>query len=162
MQKNRKIDEAIKTAFRQGRFVAIYLAGPADLVPRKMGDNYGARPVKIGHTSSYKDSISDVLDGASPFWEQRMFLRVWVSGKENAKTLEGHLRGRWEGFSAISKLRKSWIDMGPDFDETLCELEIRGAAAVLGIKCWSDHELTLHLGEIVHAKMKRRAERMRA
>ena len=156
------IDEHVREVFRRQAFTAVYVAGPSEIVPKRIGDNRGSRPIKIGHTGALRDTISDVLDGAAPFVSQRVLFRVWVEGKANAKNLEAYLRARCEGFSSVNKLRKAWIDMGPDFDETMFELEVRAAAEVIGVKCWNDDGLYLHMAEIVHAEMKRTAERMKA
>jgi hypothetical protein len=152
----KSIDDHVRAVFRKKAFTAVYVAGPSKLV--WVSDNRKSRPIKLGHSAALKDTISDVLDGAAYQAPQRVLFRIWVMGKPAAKLLEDHLRARAEGLAAVNKLRKAWVDMGPDFDESMFELEVRSAAETLGLQCWNDDELYFHMAEIVMKKMKNTAE----
>lgn len=152
------IDDAVLGVFRREKFVAVYVAGPLSPVARYPGDNRLGRPVRIGHTAALTtDEISRKFDTASAYWPQGVLFRVWVKGKTAAQELEEYLRARYTGFDA---LRRNWVEMGPDWDHALGELDVRAAAGALGLQCWSDEELVKHLGMIVQDEMKRAAQRM--
>lgn len=146
-----RIEVHIRRIFDRQQFVSVYVAGPTRSV--WVSDNKRSRPVTIGHSAALRDTISDVLDRGAYQAPQRVLFRTWVKGKGAARELEDYLRAKLEGFSAVNKLRKSWIDAGPDFDETMFELEVRAAAEVLGFQCWNDDELYFHMAELVREDM---------
>lgn len=139
----RRLSPQFLRLFRADDYTALYVAGPLEIVPRRMGDNRGGRPVRIGVTASLDDTVTPIADGWSPFWECRIHFRLWTRGDVFAKRILAAVQeiGAARGEGA----RKSWIDFGPDYDPSLFEMELHGIAADLSIKAWDDHALMAHL-----------------
>lgn len=155
--RRKDIDDAVMREFRAADFCALYVAGPIDLVPRKMGDNRGGRPIKIGLTRSMQDTISANMDGASPYWEQRMLFRVWVEGHATARRLESLVLDALVN-GAEERLRKSYHEMGAEFDTAFFEMEVHNIAMVNAITAYDDDSMMIALARRVHGKMARRAK----
>lgn len=145
--KKKDLDDAVRRVFRRHEFCAVYVAGPSEVVPRKMGDNRGGRPIKLGITRALEDTISSHLDGASAYYEQRVLFRVWVQSFPVARKLEG-LVIQALGVNAEG-LRKAFWDMGADFQLEFFEMEIHTIAQCNGIKTWDDDSLFFDLAHEV-------------
>lgn len=154
--KKRHIDEAVLREYRDGDYAAIYVAGPGEVVPKRMGDNRGARPIRIGITKHMTDEVVRKMDDASPTFEQRILIRLWVRGHAKAKRLEALIRERLGEIG--EHLRKSYTDMGPDFDVAYFELELRYLAEAEGIETYDDETMMRDLARRVKKRMARVAE----
>jgi len=137
--RKKQIDDAVMRVFRRHEFCAVYCAGSVEPVAKRIGENRGAWPIKIGLTRALEDTISSGLDGASPFWEQRVLFRVWVKTFERGRQLERLVLGALSGSAEAA--RKSFWDMGPDFQREFFEMEIHTIAQVNGIESWDDDSL---------------------
>ena len=156
MSKRWHIDEAVLREYRAGDYAAIYVAGPGEVVPKRMGDNRGARPIRIGITRHMSDEVVRKMDDASPTYEQRVLIRLWIRGHEKAKRLETLIRARLGDIS--EHLRKSYHDMGPEFDPAWFELELRYLAEAEGIETMDDDSMMRDLARRVKKRMTRVAE----
>lgn len=150
------IDDAVRRVFRRHEYCAVYVAGPNDVVPRKMGDNRGGRPIKLGITRALEDTISSHLDGASAYYEQRVLFRVWVKSFPIARRLEG-LVIEALGVNAEG-LRKAFWDMGPEFQREFFEMEIHTIAQCNGIETWDDDSLFYDLAREVKREFARKGK----
>lgn len=155
--RRKAIDEAVVREFRAVDFCAVYVAGPTDVVARKIGDNMGGRPIRVGLTRSMQDTITANLDGASPYWEQRMLFRVWVIGHSAAKRLESIVLEALQ--TDNDRLRKSYYEMGAEFDAAFFEMEIHQLAMVNAIEAFDDDSMMLELARRVRVKMQKRGKR---
>lgn len=152
-----KIQEHWRRIFRREKFHALYVAGHTEAIYRYPGDNMGSIAVKIGMTGALQDTISDVMDGASPYCVSRVFFRLWFQNRATAKQISDYLRARHLGFSDIT-LRKSWLHMVPDqWDSAMFELEIRKIAEDLDLECWTDEGLEGHIAGLLFKEMRRKA-----
>lgn len=156
MSKRTRVDEAVLREFREGDYAAVYVAGPAEIVPKRMGDNRGSRPIRIGITRHMSDEVVRKMDDASPFYEQRLLIRLWVRGSAKAKRLETLIRERLG--EVAEHLRKSYHDMGSDFDVAYFELELRFLAEAEGIETHDDDSMMRDLARRVKKRMARVAE----
>lgn len=135
-----------KPGDRAPAFAALYVAGPAHPVSKRIGDNRGCWPIKFGVTQAWQDQITNMLDGSAPLYWQGMLFRVWCSTPTSAQLLESLVRSDlpddWE------PLRKAWVDFGPELDVTALEKAIRRIATDHNIRTWNDVELVKHLKSI--------------
>ncbi len=154
--RQKKIDDAVMRVFRRHEFCAVYCAGSVEPVAKRIGDNRGAWPVKIGLTRALEDTISSGLDGASPFWEQRVLFRVWVKTWARGRTLEREVLKALQGSS--EQARKSFWDMGPDFQREFFEMEVHTIAQCNGIETWDDDSLMVEMAREVKREFERRGK----
>jgi hypothetical protein len=137
------LPEHLKKHMRDGGFAALYVAGPKVVVAKRLGDNRGCRPIKIGITTAWVDTISNNLDGASALYPQGVLFRLWCSNTGRAKFLEMQIGGYIAKHS--DPLRKAWCDLGPDLNIVRFQKAIRQVATDHGIVTWSDGELIDYL-----------------
>lgn len=124
-------------------FAALYAAGPKHPIPKRMGDNRGCRPVRLGVSQVWVDEITRKLDAGSPTHWQGMLFRVWCPSVTSAKILESLVK---QDLSAgFEPMRKDWIDFGPNLDVPALERAIRRVASDHNIKTWTDAEILEHL-----------------
>lgn len=128
------------------KFSALYVAGPKEIVARRIGDNRGARPIKVGVVESWKDEITRKLDAASPLWWNGVLFRVWCPSRRHADKLMRVIMEELEDHS--DPLRKEWLDLGPQLNTQALESAIRLKAKDVGISTWNDVELVEHLKEL--------------
>lgn len=145
----------LKRAFDHFAPAAVYVAGPREIIPRYMGDNMGGRPIRIGRTGSFKDTISSSLNSASPYWWQGVLFRVWLRHEVDAVILADHLPGLVA--ERGGKARPGWLDLGVEADIDILELEAHDLARRLKMQAWDDDGLIDELNRI----RRRDAMRMR-
>lgn len=143
MMKVAALPEYLKAEMRRQQFAAVYVAGPNEIIATRIGDNRGARPIRIGITTSWADGITNGMNGASSICWQGLLWRVWVQTIERAKMLESLVNGSMTDVS--DPMRLSWSNMGPEFDLKKFSEAIRQAATDYNIRTWSDDELHTHL-----------------
>ena len=154
--RRKEIDDAVMRVFRRNEYCAVYCAGSIEPVAKRIGDNRGAWPIKIGLTRSLEDTISSGLDGASPFYEQRVLFRVWVRTFERGRRLERLVLGALSGSAEAA--RKSFWDMGPDFQREFFEMEVHTLAMCHGIECWDDDALMVEMAREVKRDFQKRGK----
>jgi hypothetical protein len=131
---------------RESAFCALYVAGPAHSVSKRIGDNMGCWPIRFGTTGAWQDEITSRLEWASPIYWQGLLFRVWCSSVTSAQVLESLVRAELE--DRYDGLRKAWVDFGPNLDVQELERAIRLVAADHGIQTWNDAELVKHLEKL--------------
>jgi hypothetical protein len=147
MSKRPPLPKELKRIIRG--WAALYVAGPVCVVPKRVGDNRGTRPILFGITESWVDStISRKLDAASPHHEQRILFRVWCSSKFLAHDLGKKVEQYIKRGDDYDRLRGTWHDLGPYLDVVAFEKAIRLVARDNGIRTWNDRELHQHLRDI--------------
>lgn len=129
---------------RQKGFAALCVCGPTGVVPKRMGDNYGCRPIAFSVSQSWVDQISRKLDSASPTFSQKVLFRVWCEKSIYANTLQGLV------LRAIPSdlLKGNYWDFGPELDLRRLENAIRTIALDNGMRTWNDREMVAHLQSI--------------
>lgn len=124
---------------------AMYVAGNDGPEPRRFGDNMGAWPILLGQTRAWEDNVTPAMDRLSPMRERGVLFRVWTPSYEHSKRLmalsEEMIRYRIDQGQA-EKLRKSWVDMGPDTDLKIFEFELHDLAKRHEILPWDDDALS--------------------
>jgi hypothetical protein len=122
-----------KADFQRWGIAALYIAGPKAPVPRGIGDNRLGWPLRFGITQSWGDTITPILDTASPYHWQGVWFRVWAPTGPHARTLltllvdalapsesfesqPGTLEDEIRRFIRAEPARHAWHDVGPDFD----------------------------------------------
>lgn len=145
------LDDHAMREFRSEEFVGLYVAGARGPVAKSLKEQ--GWPIRLGLTKAIEDTISPMMDTASPYWAQGVLFRVWVKGKMAAQILEKDTRN----FLMGKEVRKGFYCMGPDFEPTKLESRIHALAAQRNIKAWDDAFLMAELLRAVKYKMERRA-----
>lgn len=71
--------------------VAVCLVGPVEIVPRKLGDNRGAMPVRVVVTAGRPEKAAKDLDLAQPFVPWATLEHVMVDTREHGERLKAAL-----------------------------------------------------------------------
>lgn len=122
--------------------------------------NHAEWPVRLARTTSVKDTVTTTYN-RDPWVEIGTLVRVWCLSVEHRDRLMHatadmiQVRAEQEGGNAC--LMPEWIDLGPDLDLGLLELEIADIARRQGSVAWSDEGLM----EFAH-RVLARAQRMAA
>lgn len=135
----------------------MYVAGPPHAVPRKAGDNRLGWPIRLGTTSSWDDTITGPLDGASAFYAQGVLFRFWTIGPGLARRLLGLVEAMIS--EDYEPARKSWWDMGPEFSLEFFEFQISSLASASQIDVMDDEGLISRLREIDRQRYDREKRR---
>lgn len=136
----------LKRRFRLEGFAALYVAGTKDVVAKRVGDNQGSRPITLGVTKSWGDTITKHIDRHSPLWWNGVLFRIWCESEEHADLLHRIVASYLQKYDP---LRKSWFDMGPAFSPAKFEWAIRKLAEDRRIRTWNDKELVAYVNELV-------------
>lgn len=134
-----KLTPVKQAEFKRRGYTAVYVAGPAHVVPRKMGDNLGAWPIRLGLTANWEDTVTNTLDTGQACWWQGVLFRVWCSDRDAALRLQGAIEMYVADRSEA--MRKAWLDLGPDLDLGLLEWEIHSIGERIAGRVWSDEDL---------------------
>lgn len=95
----------------QLEWVAVCMIGYSERVPRRIGDNYGAWPVRIA-TSNNPTKVAIRPDLESPIWEIRVLEMVWCPSDAHAKRLKTKLDTLLLGSTTDNRgLRHGWRDL---------------------------------------------------
>lgn len=127
-----------KEFFKKWGIAALYVAGPDAPIPkppRHIGDNsLWGWPLRIGTTGkTFADTVTATADSWAAYHWQGVWFRTWVPTPAHARRLaflvvnallpddgktpaEGTIEGEITRWVRAEKARKSWIDVGPDFD----------------------------------------------
>lgn len=122
--------------------------------------NHAEWPVRLARTASFKDTVTTTYN-KDPWLEIGVLLRVWCLSAEHRDRLIHatadmiQVRAEQEGGNAA--LMPEWIDLGPDLDLGLLELEISDIARRQGSVAWSDEALVEFASRVLE-----RAQRMAA
>jgi hypothetical protein len=151
--------------FHQLEPSAVYFAGNDGPEPRYFGDNMGSWPILLGTTASRVDNITANMDRFSPSKWRGLLFRAWTPEFAMTKRLlafcEGMIRDRIEQGS-MERMRKSWVDFGPETDLKLFEFEVHTLARKAGINTiGGDKDLSAWLDGILKRRAERQVERRR-
>lgn len=141
----------MKAEFERIGACAVYAAGPVALVPRRLGDNMGGRPVRLGTTTRWRDTISPNLDQGGYICEMRVLLRIWARTEAHAKHVIDLLMIGFDGH--YDGLRNPWIDLGPQFDPQRLIMHVRNYETIVGCRLLTDPEMEAVVREKVSARM---------
>lgn len=98
---------AMRDARKKASHVAVCLIGFGERVPRYMGDNMGAWPVRVSTTSRPRD-VAKKPDLESPLHKIVVLEMVWTPSDQHAKRLKAKLDELLLGSSSDSRLRHGW------------------------------------------------------
>lgn len=134
-------------------YAAVYFAGPTEVVYRRPGDNSGHRPIRTGVTTSYRDTVTPALDGASWQCPQRVFFRAWCRETKEVSGARALLDFIHMSLPA-DKLRKSYVSFPFDLDMGELERAVHLLADDCNLECWSDEDIVEHVrnSESIRAK----------
>jgi hypothetical protein len=140
----------VKEIIRKKGYCALYVAGPVEPVAKRIGANRGARPIRIGTTRAWEDTISQTLDHGSWSVKSCVLFRVWFAtdfamdqiGDLTIQTMKEH----------ADPMRKNWFDLGPELDIAQFQISLIETAHDIGFKAWSDEGLLRHLSEEARAQ----------
>ena len=131
-----KLTEAEAESLKEIRPYAITMGGPLDPIPGELGDDIGTRPVRIGTSGNWADSVTAQLDSGSPVFRQELLGRVWLQSREDAKRLLVELP---RFLATVSKnTRGDWHALNSDVDLVEFMIGLEHFAASLGLKTMDD------------------------
>ena len=76
-----------KEVFNALRLYSKTVAGPLTPSPAHLGDSVGQRPVRIGGSASWPDTVTAALDSASPHQRMALLGRLWLLSRDDYKRL---------------------------------------------------------------------------
>lgn len=133
----------------------MYVAGMDRIIYRYPGDNAGCWPIRTGHTTTLRDAVTPVLDGATPWGWQGIIFRIWTHSLYDAKALQKHFlalcQERYED-EIYEQMRKSYINVGPEIDFKMLKFEIEWLADRFGIRTMDKENLFERLEKINTAR----------
>ena len=132
---------------------AVCIAGTEGPVPRTFGDNRGAWPIRVGITERWEDTSTPGLNSGSPLWWQGVLFRVWTPSREHAKQLGAAVLELVA--ERVEQLRGAWVDLGPETDLALFEVEVYALAERLKIPARDDDALNKWLDWVLRKEMDR-------
>ena len=122
-------------------------------MPARFGGNLGCRPVVVGTSGAWHDTVTQRLDH-SPYHWQGLLGRVWVERAGHEQALMAAAADDLRSISTGVVLRKGWIDVGPDFLEPPTAYLMRIAHENI-IAAWDDIGLVERLLRIHRRKRAR-------
>jgi hypothetical protein len=126
-----------------------------------MGDNRLGWPLRFGMTERWDDTITPIMDTASPYHWQGVWFRVWAPTRPRARELlsflvdalspsesfesqPGTLEDEIRRFIRSDPARHAWHDVGPDFDLPMPDRKVE---ALLGLSPLGRNATTLQVRE---------------
>lgn len=147
-----KLPAEVAHQFREHHCCAVYVASSSEIVSRKLGDNAGGWPVKVGITVPFEDRLTNQLLFASPYVDLGVQFRVWVMSEsmEESKALAGtiELATKKHLLRSANAIRRGWADMDQDFEVAKLESWMHAHAKRLKIAVWNDVGVVARLREI--------------
>lgn len=153
----------LKAEFSKMAPASVWIGGARDLITAtvhhadgtatRFGHNRLARPVKVGQSGSWKDTVTARVDQV-PFWWQGLLVRLWVRSEPHAQLLVGavveHLSEIGDGAAG---LRKDFVDIGPDVDVERLRFDLRAMADRMNMDSWDDDDLVHYLAQLHHRRL---------
>jgi hypothetical protein len=151
--------------FNQLEPSAVYFAGNDGPEPRYFGDNMGSWPIMLGTTASRVDNITPNMDRFSPSKWRGLLFRAWTPEFVMTKRLlafsEGLIRDRIEQGS-MERMRRAWVDFGPETDLKQFEFELHTLARKAGITTiGGDKDLSAWLDGILQGRAEQKYQKQR-
>jgi hypothetical protein len=145
---------------RQLGFAALCITGTMELVPRKIGDNRGGRPIKLHISQSWEDTVTPGLSGSHPYHWHGLLYRIWTEGRPYAARLAQQVVEQVAiDEEGMERLRSSFFDIGPDRDPKWVYDTAEFLAAINHVRVWkNDAEYLAELNLRHKARMERVAE----
>lgn len=116
----------------------------------RFGHNRLARPVKLGVSESWRDTVTQRLN-QTPFWWQGLLVRLWVPSDMHARRLMAAAVDDLSADAELTHCERDFIDVGPDLSLDDIEGKVLRLALKMGIDAWDDEGLVKHLTAL-HAK----------
>lgn len=118
---------------------------------RRFGHNRGCWPVRIATSGSWDDTVTATYN-RSPFVWTGVQIRLWTPSDAHAKSLAlgvGDLLQTMAEETMGAQLINGYVDLGPDLDFAMLEMQIAALAERLRIAIWDDDGLSRHLDQVV-------------
>lgn len=157
--KVQSLPEYLKAELRKSQHCAVWAAGPVEVVSKRLGDNQGCRPIKLGIMSSWNDAVSPGLNSATYAAKAEVLFRVWCGTSGKAKMLLNLIEGEMDTMAV--PMRQRWRDLGPELNLARLEKSIRALAKDFGIWTWSDSELRKMLSDNHEEAKRNRVQALR-
>ncbi len=138
--------------------VSVVTYDAAGQITGRFGHNRGCWPVRLATTSIWADRISEAYD-RNPFVHTGVQIRTWASNARKRDRLAESITGLLAQMSEDAmgaRLINGFVDVGPDLQLELFEIEIHAIAERLGIGVWDDAGLSTWLDQIVEREERRR------
>lgn len=137
--------------------VSMTLYDRSGAVVRRIGQNRGVWPAKVARSCSWKDTVTTTHD-KSPFHFFGVQFRAWCLTDEDrdalAERVADLIAQRSEADGSVAELLHGALDLGPELDLALFELEVADIAKRIGVRVWDDAGL-LSLLDRAHEKAER-------
>jgi len=144
----------MKTDFRTMAPAAVWIGGARDLVSAaifhddgkitRFGGNRPCRPVKVGVSAAWRETVTKTLDQV-PFWWQGLLVRLWVRSDHNAKILAAAITEHLAEMGEATELRRDFLDLGPDVALDRLSFDLIALADRLNMDSWDDAGLVTYL-----------------
>lgn len=163
-----------RVKFRQLGMCALHVvgtAGPVSMtlydalgnVTRRIGHNRGVWPVRLARSSSWKDTVTTTYN-RSPFVWTGTQIRVWCRNDAEEKRLAlavADKLGAMAEEAMGAELLGDFVDVGPEIDFALLEMDIHAIAERLGLTVLDDDGLSRLLDRLVAEDAAQTIERRR-
>ena len=161
--------QAKRLAFRELAPAALCLVatdGPVSVVTydvcgnvtARFGHNRGCWPARLARTGAWEDRISEAYD-KNPFVRTGVQIRLWAATPAQRDKLvlpATDMLGALAEEALGAQLMNGFVDLGPDLQMEMLEIEMRSIADRARVAVWDDDELSAYLDQCVVE-----AERMR-
>lgn len=129
--------------------VSVTLFAPDGRVSRRIGHNRAVWPARFVATSNWSDTVTPQWD-RNPLVPMRMQFRIWCADPDArdrlAEAAVEMLAARAESDGGCEALRRDYVDLGPDLDLAMLEMELHALAERLLIApVWDDEGLSRFL-----------------
>lgn len=161
----------LKDDFKAMAPCAVWIGGAQDLISAtvyhadgtqsRFGHNRLARPVKVGTTASWQDTVTARLDQV-PFWFQGLLVRIWVRSDDHAKRLAATIVEHLSDMGELTQCRREFIDVGPDMNVEMLGQHLLTIAHRNIMDAWDDDGLVDHLTRLHRRRLEDEAKREQA
>ena len=121
-------------------------------VGRRFGHNRGCWPMRLAASRAWEDTVTNTYN-KNPFVRTGVQIRVWTKSEAHVKRLIlpiSDLLGAMAEEALGSDLINGFVDVGPDLQMELLELEIHDVAKRARIVVWDDEGLSAYLDKCVY------------
>jgi len=132
--------------------VSVVTYNAAGGVDRRFGHNRGCWPIRLAASRAWEDTVTNTYN-KNPFVRTGVQIRVWTKSEAHVKRLMlpvSDLLGAMAEEALGSDLINGFVDVGPDLQMELLELEIHDVARRAKIAVWDDGGLSEYLDECLN------------
>lgn len=123
---------------------------------QRLGGNRGVWPMRLALSSAWKDTVTMTYN-RSPFCAIGTLIRCWCETDAHARQLAGKVLALLESYREHAwgeTLQNGWIDVGPEIQVPMLEMEIHAQAQALGFSAWDDAGLVEELERRARSRAK--------